>query len=104
MTGCRWRLLAVFSLLCFAMALAVPVLGQDTAGNRLPTLAPPLAPNWAPLRYHPSIAPVWIPPPNLPRSSPVASGANVFKQLVGAAGIIFSGRVTFIGHPTSSSR
>src|SRR5258706_9705109 len=110
MTGC-WSLLAVFSLIFVAPSL---VRGQNAPtdralGNRPAAvdLAPKLAPNLA-LRHHPPIAPVWIPPPRLPRFDPVPGTIglqqNVFHELLPSAGIIFSGRVTFIGHSTSSPR
>jgi hypothetical protein len=112
MTGYCWRLLAVFALLCFSTAAAAPtlLLAQDAAADRAPApelapqLAPKFAPNWAPLRYGPLISPVWIPPPNLPRPSSIAPGTNGFRQLVNVAGIIFSGRVTAVGHSTSFPR
>jgi len=111
MTRC-WRLLAVFSLLFVA---TVP-LGLDVALDRssmsdpvaAPVLAPKLTLNPAPLRYPSPLAPVWIPPPALRGPYPVAPGAiglqrDVFQQLVHSAGMIFSGRVTFVGSAASSS-
>jgi hypothetical protein len=61
----------------------------------------------APSQYSPLIAPVWIPPPSLPRPYPVggdpnAPGTGTLLQLVRVAGIIFSGRVTSIGRDGSS--
>jgi hypothetical protein len=71
----------------------------------------------SPLRFSPPIAPVWIPPPRRPEPYPVGRypvdrdpvgrhavppGTVIFQQLVRAAGIIFSGRVTSIGHAPSS--
>src|SRR5271163_5354841 len=87
MTGCCRRLLAVFTLVCFSVAVADPALLH---AQEPPAVAPQLAPgvisnsvsNWAPLRYHPPISPVWIPPPNLARSPPLAPGANIFKQRI----------------------
>jgi hypothetical protein len=117
MTGCR-SLLAVCALILFPMAVVAPalLLGQDSASVERPVLAgsagaravipvsaPKLAPNLPPLRYPSPIAPVWIPPPNLPRPYPVAPGTNGLQQLVQAAGIIFSGRVTSVGRGTSIS-
>jgi hypothetical protein len=106
MTG-RWRLLAIFLLIFVALLVAPASLtGQDVAGDRLPNVTPPVVPvlpNLLPLPYPSPIAPVGIPPPSLPRPNPIAPGATGFRSLVRAAGIIFSGRVTFIGRATSSS-
>jgi hypothetical protein len=110
MTGC-WSLLAVFSLIV-APAL---LLGQNVPTDHSLVngpgaafdLTPKLAPSLAPLRYHSLVAPIWIPPPRLPRFNPgpgtIDLQQNVFQQVVHSAGIIFAGRVTFIGHATSSS-
>jgi hypothetical protein len=79
---------------------------QDAA--RAPAQTPALLPILAPLRYIPPVAPVVIPlTPGLPSHHPVGPGAIVlqqvfFQQLVHAAGIIFSGRVTNIGYAASS--
>ncbi len=104
MAGCRWRLLAAFSLIFVAPTFLI---GQD-AGERFPARSPAVAPNLPPLSPSAPIAPVWIPPPNLPRPYPIAPGTigaqqNVLQQLVRVAGMIFSGRVTLIGHATSLS-
>jgi len=96
-----WRLLAAFSLI-----LATPLLaGQDTAIDRSSTLAPTLPRKRSPLTYWTPIVPGRIPqPPNpLPRY-PRNPSPGVLQQLARAAGIIFSGRVTFIGQAASSSR
>jgi hypothetical protein len=112
MAGSCWRLLAAFSLI-----LVVPALlrGQDAAGSSravAPVFAPELVPDPARLPYSP-VAPMWIPPPAIlprlpppypPARSPLAPGDGVFRQLVRAAGIIFSGRVTYIGPPAPASR
>jgi hypothetical protein len=109
MTGICWRLLAIFSLIFF-LALVAPALmpGQDAAAERSPAsrLAP--GPNLSQSRNSSPTAPVWIPPPSIPRPYPSAPGTlglqqNLFQQLARAAGIIFSGRVTSIGHAKSSS-
>src|ERR1700728_96756 len=116
-----WRLLAVF-LLMFGWTFVAPgfLLGQDAAADRFPpdrlsadrpatdhfpadrspVVAPVLAPISGPLRG-PVSTPIWIPPPSLPLHYPVAS--PVFQQLVRAAGIIFSGRVTFVGSAVPAS-
>jgi len=80
--------------------------------DRSPVPIPVLSPIWSPLRYSSPIAPVWIPPPNLPAPQPVSRhpagrypfepGPVIFSQLVRAAGIIFSGHVTSIGRSPSS--
>jgi hypothetical protein len=116
MTGSCWRLLAAFSLI-----FVVPMFlrGQDGAADRPPILAPTLSPP----RYSLPIAPVWTPvspsPPgrypvglypvgHYPGAhypvapDPVAPGTIVFQRMVRAAGIIFSGRVTFVGRAASS--
>jgi len=110
MAGSCWRLLAAFSLI-----FAAPMLlyGQDAAYG-LSTRVQVLAPDPSSLSYSVHLAPVRIPPsPNVPAHCPGAPGTGtfqqlafqqlVFQQLVRAAGIIFSGRVTFIGHAASSS-
>ena len=108
MTGSCWRLLAIFSPIFFASIFLAPAFlrGQDAAADRLPVsvpeIAPALAPKLTPPRYSSPIAPVWIPPPSLPRGHPVVPERPVFPQLVRAAGIIFSGRVTSIGRAPSS--
>jgi len=100
MAGCCWRLLAVFSLI-----FVVPVLlsGQDDGAVRFRDSSPAAPPHQSPLPYSSQIAPLGIPPPILPRRIPVAPGPiglqqSAFQQLVQASGIIFSGRVTFVGH------
>jgi hypothetical protein len=104
MTGSRWPLLAACSLI-FVVPMCLR--GQDAAADRPPVLA-----NLPPLRYSLPITPVRIPlfsPPRYPVGRgpvppyPVGPGAIVFQQIVRAAGIIFSGSVTFIGHAASSS-
>jgi hypothetical protein len=110
MSGSCWRLLGVFSLIFVVSIFVAPafVRGQDASADRAPVLAPNL-----PMSRRPStMAPTGIPPPSLPwryppGSDPVAPGSvvfqqNVLQQLVRSAGIIFSGRVTFIGHAASS--
>jgi hypothetical protein len=113
-----WRLLAIF-LLMFGVMFVAPgvLLGQNAAADRAPAdrfpadgpmiVAPVLPPISGPVR-RPVSVPIWIPPPGLPRHYPGVP--PVFQQLVRAAGIIFSGRVTFVGgavpasgqYPTSS--
>jgi len=103
--SCR-RLLAAFLL-----NFAVPMLlgGQDGAADRSSARAPVLASRPSP-SYTTPTTPVWITPsPNLPPRYPGDPGAGFFPelffgQLVRAAGIIFSGRVTSIGQSVSFSR
>jgi hypothetical protein len=87
-----------FVVSSFVASIVAPTLlrGQDAAANRAPVLASDLAP-------------VWIPPPSLPRTYPVGRdphghgpGTRIFPQMVRAAGIIFSGRVTSIGRTPST--
>jgi hypothetical protein len=79
--------------------------GQDAAADRSPAAASVPASSLsrepgAP-RDSRHTAPVWIPPPGQPRSYPVAP--PVLQQLARAAGIIFSGQVTFVGSAAPSS-
>jgi len=118
-----WRLVGVRSLVLVVSIFIASIIvvsifvaptflrGQDAAADRSPGLAPDpvlnLIPNLPPQRHSPIIAPVWISPPRLPQPYPVgrdphAHGTNIFPQLVRAAGIIFSGRVTSIGRAPSS--
>ena len=120
--------IVVASILVASILVAPTFLrGQSVAADRSPgsdpaishALAPNLAPpnlaspnltppSLAPLRDSSPIAPVWIPPPSLPQTYPVSrypgrySGTVIFQQMVRAAGIIFSGRVTSIGRTPSS--
>jgi hypothetical protein len=95
MTGSCWRLLAAF-LLIFVAAL---LLAQDAADR-----SPVPAPNW---RATPNSGlGAWYRPPLFPippQRYPVASNALAFEQMARVAGIIFSGRVTSIGHSASFS-
>ncbi len=119
--SCR-RLLAARSLIfvastfvasIFALTiLAAPILlcGQDSAADRSSFLPPIPAPKNPPSNYAVPIAPVWTPrPPDPPPRYPGVPGNRdfqklVFRQLVRSAGIIFSGRVIFIGHAASPLR
>jgi hypothetical protein len=101
--SCR-RLLAAFLLI-----FAVPMLlrGQDGAADRSSARGPVLASRPSP-GYSTPTAPVWTTPsPHLPPRYPGDPRGGVFPELifprlVRAAGIIFSGRVTSIGHDSSS--
>lgn len=101
MAGKCWRLLAALLLIFVAPAF---LRGQDSVEDRKPFLAPELER----LRSFTLIEPTLIKPTliepgriplsaNLPLQSPAFPGAAVFRQLVRAAGIIFSGRVTSVG-------
>jgi hypothetical protein len=104
MTARRPRLLAALFLI---FAASMPLLGQDGAVDRSSTHAAVLASRPS---YSAPTVPVWATPPsNLPPRYPGTPGAGVFqelffRQLVRAAGIIFSGRVTSVGQSASSSR
>jgi len=91
MTGFCWRLLAAFSLILVA---AVFLRGQDIPQDRPAVLAPPrttLPP--VPIR-----GPVRLPEPvRVPVHDPVSPRTIALPQIVGAAGIIFSGTVTSVG-------
>jgi len=100
------------SLILTSKILAAPILlsGQESAADRSPFLPPAPAPKTPPSGYAVPISPVWIPrPPDLPPRYPGTPGNRefqefVFRQLVRSAGIIFSGRVVFIGRAASVSR
>jgi len=107
MAGSCWRLLAAFSLIfCFGISLC----GQDAATPR-----ETLAPDSYLWKYAPGIAPGGIPAPVLPGrypiipyppnqlTAPATFQTPMLQQLVRGAGIIFSGRVTFVGHTSPSS-
>ena len=96
------RLLAAFSLIFVASLL---LRGQDASADRSSALAPTLPPKRSPPTDAAPIVPIRIPlPSNLPPRYPGTPSSRVFQHLVRAAGIIFSGRVTFVGHAVSSSR
>jgi hypothetical protein len=125
MAGTCWRLLAFFSprifrrraswLICFSLIGAATLFAQErterfSADDRvvIPIVDPKVLPLHGPSRTTPSTAaPVWIPPPVLPRKYPVAPAnpglpQDDFQRLVRSAGIIFSGRVTAVGTAASS--
>jgi hypothetical protein len=101
MSGSWWRLLAAFSLI-----LATPlVVGQDTAIDRSSTSVSSPPEKRSPPTNVPPIGPIRVPErPNLPPHYPRISSPGAFRQMIRAAGIIFSGRVTFIGQTARSSR
>ena len=100
------RLLDVFSLVVLTMMLAAPaslraqkVVEDRVAGPGLVVTTPvlPIEPPTVPLRF-PS-----PPSPNLPRRYPVPLPPGIgLKQMVQAAGLIFSGRVIFVGNGGSA--
>jgi hypothetical protein len=103
---------SIFVALIFvAWILAAPTLlcGQDGARDRSSVLDP-LADAGTPPSSHVPVAPVWIPRPPDPRLRyPGTPGDSdfqklVFRQLVRSAGIIFAGRVVFIGHARAPLR
>src|ERR1700722_13063898 len=68
--------------------------GQETVEDRIRFLVPKLEP----LRSSPPVISGRISQfPTLPRQPPLISETLAFDRIVGAAGIIFSGRVTSIG-------
>jgi len=100
MTGSCWRLLACSSLIFFAsiflvsIFLACPLWGQSAAEDHFrifgPVMAsPPDTPRFSPVRLPVPIAEPW--------RLPVAPSPVGLPQITGAAGIIFSGRVTSVG-------
>lgn len=94
------RLLDVFSLVVLTMLLAAPAfltaqgaVEERVAGPGLVTPRPllPIEPPTTPLRFPTPL------PPSLPRRYPVPLPPTGLKEMVQAAGIVFSGRVTFVG-------
>jgi hypothetical protein len=94
MTGSCWRLLACFSLIFLLPALHA----QDAVFERSTALAPTLeaAPSIPFSRPMLSISDRVPMPVDAPWRNPVAQGTIAFPQMVRAAGIIFSGHVTFV--------
>jgi hypothetical protein len=91
MAGKYWRLLNALCLILLAPAF---LRGQDTVEERNPVFTQ----KFGMLRSFPPIRPGRLPLfPGSPRQSPVVPGTIAFDGIVGAAGIIFSGRVTSIG-------
>ncbi|MFZ0952703.1 MAG: hypothetical protein WAN17_10590 [Candidatus Sulfotelmatobacter sp.] len=97
------------STIFISTILAAPIFlrGQDNAADHSSFLAPISIPKTSQSNYAVPIAPVWIPrPPDPPRHPGTPGNSDfqklVFRQLVRSAGIIFAGRVTFIGHAESS--
>jgi hypothetical protein len=100
MAGSCWRLLAALSLMLVAPAF---LRGQDPFEERIP-FSPNFPPSVRILRYPPPVDAMRLPlSPNLPQQSQVAQSqvapdTAAFEKIVGAAGIIFSGHVTSVGH------
>jgi hypothetical protein len=111
MTGSFWRLFPAVPLTVIALMLAVPELlpGQDVAARQAVVGAPPAAPmTFASRHVTPNLTGVLALSPDLPSGNPVnrypVEPAPILSQqvflprLVRAAGVIFSGRVAFVGH------
>lgn len=113
MARSRWRLLAAAcSLIFVASIFAAPIIlcGQGSAADRSSSFAPVAGPKTSPSGYVVPVAPIGIPrSPDPPIRYPGVPGNSafqklVFRQLVRSAGMIFSGRVIFVGHAQSSFR
>ncbi|MGA9510018.1 MAG: hypothetical protein WBV55_15480 [Candidatus Sulfotelmatobacter sp.] len=100
MTGSCWRLLACSSLIFLtsiflaSIFLASSLWGKSAARDHFRALtpimaSPPDTPRFSPVRLPLPIAEPW--------RIPVAPSPIGLPQITGAAGIIFSGRVTFVG-------
>jgi len=95
-----------------ATILAAPILlcGQESAADRSSFPTPTPGPKIPPSSYGVPISPVGMPRPGDPAPRYPGGRGNsgfqelVFRQLVRSAGIIFSGRVVFIGHAASPLR
>jgi hypothetical protein len=104
MTGSKcWRLLAVFSLILVAPAFSP---GQDAPVDRFtlgPGLdSPPYVRMGQPVRPPVITAPLITVPERYPNGRyPNGPATTISPQVINAAGIIFSGRVTFVGHSGS---
>ena len=86
-----WRLLAVLSLI---FASPGHLLGQGDAADRVPLLSNGDGPGYSHVPKSGRVASEYI----LPHQPfKVDRGTTVLQQITGAAGIIFSGRVTSIG-------
>jgi hypothetical protein len=105
MTGSCWRLLACSSLIfltsifSLSILLASPLRGQSASEDHLrifrPVMAsPPDTPRFSPVRLPVPIAEPW--------RIPVAPTPIGLPQITSIAGIIFSGRVTFVGRAGGS--
>jgi hypothetical protein len=95
MTGSCWRLLAC----CLLIFLPPALLAQDVAADRSAAIVPPLPSSRSAVLY----GTVPLPPTNDGSwRNAAARGPIALPQVVRAAGIIFSGRVTFVGHADGS--
>jgi hypothetical protein len=101
MTGSCWRLLVCSSLFLLApIFLASALHAQGAVGYRSGALAPTLAiPSDPPSLSRPVRLPV---PIEGPWREPVDPGPVGLPQIARSAGIIFSGRVTFVGRADAS--
>jgi len=98
MTGRCWHLLAAFSLMVVCVSPALSR-GQEVAPEGPFAIKPGVTSSAPQLSWHPP--PVPMPTPVVPHPVPLNPGTGL-HYLVQAAGIIFSGRVTFVGRPESS--
>jgi hypothetical protein len=90
MTGSCWRLLA-----CFLFIFLPPALrAQDAAADRSAAIAPSLALSPSTVLYRTVPLPL---PVDGPWRNSAVRGTIALPQVIRAAGIIFSGRVTFVG-------
>ena len=95
MTGSCWRLLVCLaSIFLFSIFLSPPLRAQAVGEDRLSGFATifadsPDAPRFSPVRLPVPIAGPW--------RVPIAPSPIGLPQISSAAGIIFSGRVTFVG-------
>jgi hypothetical protein len=90
MPGICWRLLACLSLIFLAATLR----GEKAGPERSRVIGPALAVSSTTPLMKPESLPV---AGNGPWLDPVVRGTIAFPQIVHSAGIIFSGRVTFVG-------
>ncbi len=95
MTGSCWRLLACSLLIFLASIFIPPPLRAQTAIEDHSRILTPIT---AGTPDPPRFSPVRLPLPIAePRRMPVAPSPIGLQQIAGAAGMIFSGRVTFVG-------
>jgi hypothetical protein len=93
MTGSCWRLLA-----CLSLILSLPVLHtQSVAGDRSEAIAPTSGTTLGTQGSRLTVSSL-VPPTRVDKFGlgPLAPGRNGLPQIVNAAGIIFSGRVTAV--------
>ena len=88
-----------FGLLALGLAMPEPLIGQDAPADlALPVARGLLGPTPANFPYPRPIAPLPTPlPPHPPWRNPISPGPSHLTQMVQAAGMIFSGHVTYVG-------